>query len=186
MTTRSSGSKTGDSGPRRPPNSSVYPNYQQNPRPFPRLPSKGHADSANGGADSTEPSFKRQKLEERQDSLALTAPNNSQELRVSVQHSMESPTVKEDPTRSSDARGMPSLDQTLSGTQSHPFPLLPSRPSIQSHKRAKRRDAFAVERAAAKQAVQVKPYLPGPPSLAPLYPRGGMFEPGTNYQCKLM
>lgn len=177
MTSHSSGSKAGDSGHRWAPNSSVYPNYQQNPRRFPRLAIKGHV----------EPSFKRQKLEERPDLVAATAPKNPEgSLRVSVQHSIEPPTFKEDPARSNDARGTPSLDQTLLTTQSRPFPLLPSRPCVQSRKRAKRRDTFAIERAATKKVVQVKPYMPGPPSLAPLYPRAGMFELGAEYWCKLM
>lgn len=193
MTSHSSSSKTVDLGHRWPPNSSVCLNYQQNPNSVPCQPIKDHASGVNGGVDSFEPSHKRQKLETRSNSLAVTAVKDLEDsfvrrinTRASVEHSMESLTVKEDLARANDLRSGLTSDQTLAASQTHSFPLLPLRPCIQSYKHTKVGDKFAIERAAVKHVVQVKPYMPGPPSLAPQYPRGGAFKSSIKNQCKLM
>lgn len=184
MTSHPSGPKIIDVAHHRPQNRSLSQNYQQTPRSFPRQPANSLAEASTDGVNVAEPSFKRQKLEERQDAAAISGPNNSQKtlvqdgnLRVSSQHSLESGTVKEGPERVSEANVAPSLDRNVPASHPRVFPLFPSRPCIHSRKITKRREALAIERAAVKQIVQVKPYVPEVPSSAPQFQRGGMLVP---------
>lgn len=193
MTTHSSGPKTIDLAHDRPHNRSLSQNYQQTPRSFPRQPAIALAEAPTSVVDVAEPSFKRQKLEERQNVPSISVPNNLQEtlmrdapLRVSAQHFLDSPTVKDDPERINEVKIAPPLDQKAPAGDSRVFPLFPSRPSIDSPKFAKQRDTLAIERAVVKQVVQVKPYIPEAPSPAPQYQRGGMLMSEIDGSCKLM
>lgn len=192
MTSHSSGPKTIDVALHRPQNRSLSQNYQQTPRSIPRQTSNALTEASTDGVNVLEPSFKRQKLEERQDGAVISGPNGSQEsflrdgiLRVSNQHSLESPTVKEDPERLGEVNFAPLSDQKVSASHPRVFPLFPSRPYNHSHKITKRRGILAIERAAVKQVVQVKPYIPEAPSPAPQYQRGGMSVTEREDSCKL-
>lgn len=192
MTSHSSGPKTIDVAHHRPQNRSLSQNYQQTPRSFPRQPASALAEASTDGVNVSEPCFKRQKLEEIQDAGTINAPNNSQEnlvrdgpVKVSTQYSLDSPTIKEDPERVSEVNITPLLDLKVPASHPRVFPLFPSRPCIHSRKIIKRRDTLAIERAAVKKVVQVKPYIPEAPSLAPQYQRGGMLMSETDESCKL-
>lgn len=181
MTSHSSGPKTTDVAHHRPQNRSLSQNYQKTPRSFPHQTTNDLSEASTDRLNGAEPSFKRQKLEERSNAAGVSAPNNSQEnlmrdgiLRFSTQHSLESPTIKEDPERVSEVNIALPLDQKIPASHARVFPLFPSRPCNHSRKITKRRDILAIERAAVKQVVQVKPYISEAPPLAPQYQRGGM------------
>lgn len=193
MTSHSSGPKTTDVAHHRPQNRSLSQNYQQTPRSFPRQATNDLAEVSTDGLNGAEPSFKRQKLEERSNAAAVSASNNSQEnlmrdgiSRASTQHSLESPTIKEDPERVSEVNTALSLDQKIPASHARVLPLFPTRPCNHSRKITKRRDILAIERAAVKQVVQVKPYIPEAPSPAPQYQRGGMLVSEIEDSCMLM
>lgn len=193
MTSHPSASKITDVAHHRPQNRSLSQNHQKTPRSFPRQPANDFVEAPTDGVSVAEPSHKRQKLEERQDAVAIGARNKSQETlvcdgiaRVSTQHSLDSPTIKEDPERVSEGSVAQSLDQKAPSTHPRVFHLFPSRPCIRSRKITKRRDAFAIERAAVKQVVQVKPYIPEAPSPAPQYQRGGTLMSENDDSCKLI
>ena len=193
MTSHSSGPKTIDVALHKSQSRLLSQNYQLTPKSIPRQLANAPAEASTNGVNVVEPSFKRQKVEERQDAAIISGPDGSQESflrdglsRVPTQHSLESPMVKEDPERMGEVNIAPSSDQKVSASHPRVFPLFPSRPYNHARKITQRRGTLAIERAAVKQVVQVKPYIPEAPSLAPQYQRGGMSKTEREDLCKLM
>lgn len=190
MTSHLSGLKTVDEAHYKP----SPLNYQQPSSPFsrPHISCFTGDSRTNDGANALEPASKRQKLEGKPLLASKIALETRKEDCVQdcaseglVQHPLELTADKKDPAQAADADNLPSVNQKLPTAQTRTLPPFPVRPCITSRKSANCGETLAIERAAVKHVVQVKPYIPEPPSLAPRYHGGSMYNFSNNQLYKL-
>jgi hypothetical protein len=145
--------------------------FQPTPRSWPRQNLIQTPNAPVTPRDASEPAFKRQKLDD-------TLRNSDRVIAGNIRNTSSDGTPG--------SKGVPSIgvmdDGIETGDQEaepqvHQTPLLPLRPSRDSQTRDLRHGcALAIERAARRDAVQIKPYAPEPPAFAPRFHEGGLYS----------
>jgi len=147
-----------------PPSRTPAHTFQQPPRSWPRQTSTPthNAPARTFSQDALEPSLKRQKLEDGAGfpssgvATVESARRNTFEVAASSQHTSSDAQHEKQPRF---------REQPL-------FPLRPGRRSLGSTQQSR---PLAIERAARRDVVPVKAYVPEPPSCAPRYHQAGVY-----------
>ncbi|KAL2042917.1 hypothetical protein N7G274_003975 [Stereocaulon virgatum] len=142
--------------------------FQPTPRSWPRQNLIQTPNAPVTPRDASEPALKRQKLDDTARNLEKVIAGNIRNASTD-----DTPGSKGVPSIGARDDGIETGDQEAE-PQVHQTPLLPLRPSRDSQTRDFRHGcALAIERAARRDAVQIKPYAPEPPAFAPRFHEGG-------------
>lgn len=147
-----------------PPSRAASQTFQQTPRSWPRQ-IYTQAIGPITSRDASEPAFKRQKLED--------AGKNSEGV---ASGDIAGPSPQQAPSIRGGGFAAYKPDSSHNETNSHVHqsPLFPLRPGKDSQAGGVPKSRpLAFERAARRDAVPVKPYVPEPPSIAPRFHKAG-------------
>lgn len=151
-----------------PPSRTASQAFQPPPRSWPRQAStpNPNAPVKTNRGDASEPPSKKQKLDD-----IAASPSNPALLGVGGTTRLA---AFDNATNSERATG---IEQQEKEPRAHHHPLFPLRPGRHSLSGGVQQGrALAIERAARRDTVPVKPYVPEPPSCAPRYHGAGTYS----------
>lgn len=149
-----------------PPSRTASHDLQQTPRSWPRQTYNPTPNAPASSQDASEPAFKRQKIGvPATDSIGKTTGTLRNVLDVS------NATSNKGALFGNSASSLPERESAEKEQQPSLFPIRSSR-TLQSGG-IQQGSALAIDRATARDAVQVKPYVPEPPSFAPRFHQAG-------------
>lgn len=149
-----------------PPTRAASHDLQQTPRSWPRQTFNSTPNAPASSQDASEPAFKRQKIGD-----SVTDPIGKTSGTLRSLSDFSNATSNRGAILISSADPLEERERAEKEQQPSLFPIRPGKiPQADGNQQSR---ALAIERAAAKDVVPVKPYIPEPPSFAPRFHRAG-------------